>query len=183
MANQEKAENKENKMREIKIEKLTLNCGTGVEQPKLERALKLLKVISGGNPVKTKSKRRVPSLGLRIGLPIGCKVTIRGKPSYDLLKRLLESVGNKLRRKQFNPGSFAFGIKEYIEIPGMTFQRDVGIMGLEACVTLARPGYRIEEKKLKAGKVPLRHRITKEETVNFIKEKFNTHIIEKGEKI
>jgi large subunit ribosomal protein L5 len=175
-------ENTENKMREIKIEKVTLNCGTGVEQPKLDKAMKLLQVISGGKPIKTKSKRRIPSLGLRIGLPIGCKVTIRGKGTHDLLKRLLESVGNKLKRKQFNPGSFAFGIKEYIEIPGMTFQREVGIMGLEVCVTLARAGYRIEEKKLKAGKVPIRHRITKEETINFIKEKFNTQILEKGEK-
>jgi large subunit ribosomal protein L5 len=173
---------KENNMREIKIEKLTLNCGTGVEQPRLDKAMKLLQVISGAKPIRTKSKRRIPSLGLRIGLPIGCKVTLRGKKTYDLLKRLLESIGNKLKRRQFNPGSFAFGIKEYIEIPGMTFQREVGIMGLEVCVTLARKGYRIEEKKLKTGKVPLRHKITKEETVDFVKEKFNTQILEKGEK-
>ena len=52
-------------------------------------------------------------------------------------------------------------------------------MGLEACVTLSRAGYRIEEKRLKSGKVPIRHRITKEETIDFIKNKFNTEILEK----
>ena len=113
-------------------------------------------------------------------MPIGCKVTLRGKKAPELLKRLLESIGNKLKKKQFNPGSFAFGIKEYIEIPGVAFQREVGIMGLEACVTLARPGYRIEEKKIKMGKVPIRHRITKEDTIQFMKANFNLEII--GEK-
>jgi len=169
----------QNSMKKIKLEKLTLNCGTGADQAKLERALKLLQVISNMKPVKTKSKTRIPGFGIRVGLPIGCKVTLRGENAADLLKRLLETIGNKLRKKQFNPGSFAFGIKEYIEIPGVAFQREVGIMGLEACVTLSRAGYRIEEKRLKSGKVPIRHRITKEETINFIKDKYNTEILEK----
>ena len=168
-----------NKMRHIKLEKITLNCGTGADQAKLERAFKLLQAISLSKPIKTKSKKRIPGFGIRIGLPIGCKVTLRGKKASELLKRLLESVGNKLRKKQFNPGSFAFGIKEYIEIPGVAFQREVGIMGLEVCITLSRAGYNIEEKKLKTGKVPIRHRITKEETMHFMKENFNVQIGEK----
>lgn len=164
-------------MKKIKLEKVTLNCGTGADQAKLERAMKLLQALSESKPVKTKSKKRIPGFAIRVGLPIGCKVTLRGKKAFDLLKRLFESVGNKIKKKQFNPGSFAFGIKEYIEIPGIQFQREVGIMGLEVCVTLARPGYRIEEKKLKSGKVPLRHRISKEETINFINENYNIQII------
>jgi len=169
----------QNKMKKIKLEKLTLNCGTGSDQAKLERAIKLLQVISGMKPIKTKSKKRIPGFGIRVGLPIGCKVTLRGQKAAELLKRLFETIGNKLKKKQFNPGSFAFGIKEYIEIPGVAFQREVGIMGLEACITLSRAGYRIEEKRLKSGDVPIRHRITKEETIQFIKDNFNTEILEK----
>jgi len=169
-------------MKEIKIEKITLNCGIGADQQKLERAMKLLQIIAESKPIKTVSKKRIPSWGVRIGLPLGCKVTVRGKKAYDLLKRLLEPLGNKLKSRQIIPGSVAFGIKEYIEIPGMQFQRDVGILGLEVCVTLTRAGYRIERKKLKSGKVPKRHKITREETINFMKEKFNTQILgKKGE--
>lgn len=166
-------------MRKIKLEKITLNCGTSTDQAKLEKAMKLLQIISDSKPIKTKSKRRIPGFGLRIGLPIGCKVTLRGIKASGLLKRLLESVGNKLRKRQFNPGSFAFGIKEYIEIPGIQFQREVGIMGLQVCAVLARPGYRIEEKKRSFGKIPKKQRITKEETIQFVKENFNTEVTEK----
>jgi len=174
-----KKEEKDNIMRKIKLEKVTLNCGTGADQAKLEKAKKLLQVLSEKKPVNTKSKQRIPGFGIRVGLPIGCKVTIRGEKAPGLLKRLLETGGNKLKIKQFNPGSFAFGIKEYIEIPGIVFQRDVGIMGLDVCVTLTRPGYRIEEKKRKSGKVPESHRITKEETIQFVKDNFNTEMLEK----
>lgn len=166
-------------IKEIKIEKLTLNCGTGVDQQKLDRAMKLLSVLSEGKPIKNLSKKRNPAWGVRIGLPLGCKVTVRGKKVNDLLKRLLESVGNKLKLRQIIPGSVCFGIKEYIEIPGVQFQREVGIMGLEACVTLYRAGYRVARKKLKMGKIPKRHIITKEETMKFMKEKFNTQIVGK----
>jgi large subunit ribosomal protein L5 len=170
------------KSKEIKIEKLTLNCGTNVDQHKLERAMKLLQIMTGSKPIKCISNKRIPAWGVRLGLALGCKVTIRGKKAYDLIRRILEPIGNKLKARQFTPGNVAFGIKEYIEIPGMQFQREVGIMGFEACVTLTRPGYRIERKKLKAGKIPKRHRITKQETIDFMKQNFNTQIIEKQER-
>ncbi len=164
-------------MRTIKLEKVTLNCGTGTEPAKLERSFKLLEIISGMKPVRIETQKRIPTFGVRPGLKIGCKVTIRKEKARALLKRLLESVGNKLKAKQISNGYFAFGIKEYIEIPGMTYNREIGIMGLEVCVTLGRAGKRIELKRLKNGKVPIRHKITKEETIEFIKQNFNTEIL------
>jgi large subunit ribosomal protein L5 len=164
-------------MKDLKLDKITLNCGTGTDPAKLERAFKLLGQISGKKPVRIRTMKRLPAFGLRPGLQIGCKVTIRKKPAIDLLKRLLESVGNKLKAKQICPGYFAFGIKEYIEIPGMTYNREVGIMGLEVCATIGRAGKRITERKIKTGRIPKRHRITKEETIEFIKKMFNTEII------
>jgi len=164
-------------MRSIKLEKITLNCGTGTDPSKLERAYKLLNLLTGKTPVRIRTLKRLPAFGLRPGLQIGCKVTIRKKPAAELLKRLLESVGNKLKTRQICPGYFAFGIKEYIEIPGMAYNRDVGIMGLEVCATLSRAGKRIAEKKIKKGRIPERHRITKEETIEFIKRNFNTEVL------
>ena len=60
-----------NKMREIRIEKITLNIGAGKDVGKLEKGVKLLKNITGINPVKTVTQKRIPTWGLRPGLPIG----------------------------------------------------------------------------------------------------------------
>ena len=80
------------KLNEIRIEKVILNSGG--TQDKLEKELKLLEIISGRKVVKTESRRRIPSLGVSPGLEVGCRVTIRGKGAYELLKRLLGAVEN-----------------------------------------------------------------------------------------
>ena len=172
-----KMENKtENIMRKIKLSKVTLNCGAGTDQNKLERSIRLLELIGEGKAVKTFAKRRIPAFGLRPGLAIGCKITLRKEKAQRILEKLLVTVGNKLSSKQINPGSFAFGIKEYIEIPGLSFKRDIGILGFDVCVALERAGKKVKEKKIKRGKIPKRQKITKEETIQFIKEKFNLEI-------
>lgn len=165
-----------NIMRKIKIEKITLNCGTA-DPAKLAKAVKLLETISGKKAVKTPAKKRIPEFGIRPGLAIGCKVTLRGKDAVELLKRIFEGVGNKLNKRQFNPGSFSFGIKEYIQIPTFTYLRDVGIIGFEATVTLTRAGYNVKKRKIKKGRIPKRHRITAQETIDFAKENLNIEVI------
>lgn len=168
--------NKINKMKEIILEKLTLNCGTGTEASKLERALKMLQLLSNAKPVKTVATRRIPTFDISPGKNIGCMVTIRGANATELIKKLLAAINNKLSAKQINPGSFSFGIKEYIEIPGISFQRDIGILGLQACITLKRAGFGIKKRKIKKGRIPVRHRISKEETIQWIQKNFNTEI-------
>jgi len=172
----EKRISEKNAMKKIMIEKVTLNCGAGTDQAKLEKSMKLLKIITDHTPMKTFTTKRIPAFGIRPGLSVGCKITLRRKEAADLLKRLLEAVGNKLKKKQISNGYFAFGIKEYIEIPGVAFQRDLGILGLDVCVTLTRPGFSILKKKSKKSKLPLRSRITKEETIQFMEENFKTTI-------
>ena len=66
-------------MKDIRIEKVTLNIGAGKDQAKLEKGMKLIKNITGLSPVKTHSKKRIPEWGIRPGLPIGCKITLRNK--------------------------------------------------------------------------------------------------------
>ena len=77
-----------NPMQEIRIEKITLNIGAGKDQLKLEKGIKLLKNITGIEPVKTTTSKRIPEWGIRPGLPIGCKITLRKKEAEKLLKRL-----------------------------------------------------------------------------------------------
>ncbi len=168
-------------MRNIRIEKITLNVGAGKDQTKLEKGIKLLKNITGIEPLKTFTNKRIPAWGLRPGLPIGCKITLRKDPAKKLLMRLLESRSNLLTLKQFDDGgNVAFGIHEYIDIPGVSYSPEIGIMGLEVCVTLERPGFRIRRRKLCSRKIPSKHRITKEEAMEFMRKEFNVKIGEEA---
>ncbi len=170
-----KTQKHENVMREIKIEKVIL--GVGGIGDELEKGFKLLKLITERTPLKTKSAKRIPELGVRPGLFVGSIVTIR-KDIDTVLKRLLSSIDNVLKESQIAENGFSFGIKEYIEIPGMEYQRDIGIRGLDVTVVFKRSARRIILKKTKKGKIPKRHRVSKEEIIKFMKEKFNTKFVE-----
>lgn len=166
-------------MKSIKIEKVTLNIGAGKDQSRLEKGLILLNAIAQATPVKTVTNKRIQEWGLRPGLPIGCKLTLRKDKAVKLLPRLLEAIEHKLTAKQFDEnGSVAFGIHEYIEIPGVKYDPKIGIMGLEVCVTLERPGYRIKRRRLMTRKIPARHRITREEAIEFMTKNFNIKLEE-----
>jgi len=162
---------KENKIREIELEKVTLSAGAVGED--LEKAAKLLGIISGMKVIKTASKKRIPDFGIRPGLEVGCKVTIRGKKAIELLKRLFASVNNQIKAKQISNEDFSFGIVEYIEIPGIEYQRDIGMRGLNVTVSFKRKGKRVELKRIKRGKIPQRQRVTKQEIINFLNKHFN----------
>ena len=166
-----------NPMKSIRIEKITLNIGAGKDQTKLERGIILLSSITNATPVKTVTNKRIQEWGLRPGLPIGCKVTLRKNKAIKILPRLLDSVDDRLNEKQFdNNGNIAFGIHEYIEIPGVKYDPKIGIMGLEVCITLERPGYRVKRRRLLAKKVPTSHRISKQEAIEFMTKNFATKI-------
>lgn len=164
--------NENNKMNSIKIEKVVLSIGGTGEN--LDKGFKLIERISGRKPIRRTSKKRIPSLGVRPGLEVGCLVTIRGGEAEKILKKMLEAVGNQLRKRQISENSFSFGIKEYIEIPGMEYQRDIGIIGLDVSVTFVRPGKRVVRKKIKTGTLPKRHNIPKSEIIQFMEENYKT---------
>ena len=154
-------------MKEVKIEKLVLNVGTSPEPKEVKKALFLLETVSGIKPVSTRSKKRIAEWKIRPGVPIGAKVTLRGAKAEALLKRLLHAVDFKLREKQFTPNGFSFGVKEYIEIEGVKYEPKLGMMGLEVCVTLMRPGFRVKQKRLHSGKIGKKHIITKADAIQY----------------
>jgi|TARA_B100000315_G_scaffold87838_3_gene80635 large subunit ribosomal protein L5 len=166
-----------NSMRQISIEKVTLNIGAGKDQAKLEKGMKLINNITGYNPVKTFTKKRIQEWGLRPGLPIGCKLTLRKEKALDLLKRLLEAKDNTLQDSNLdNEGNVSFGISEYIDIPGVNYYPDIGIMGFQVCITLKRKGFRIKRRILKRREIPRKNRIKKEEAIDFMKKNFNLKV-------
>jgi large subunit ribosomal protein L5 len=164
----------ENIMRKIKIEKIVLSVGGTADT--LEKGFKLLKFITGKKPAKIKSKKRIPTWGVRPGLEVGAVVTLRENYT-EFLKKMLISFDNTLKKKQVSENNFSFGIKEYIEIPGVEYQRDIGIMGFDATIVFKRNGRRVGLRKMKTGKVSKKQRISKEEIIKFMEDNFQTRFI------
>lgn len=170
-------------MQEIQIEKVTLNIGVGGTGDKLEKATRLLTTITKTKPVKTRTMKRIPTWGVRPKLEIATKVTLRGKIAENVLRRLLAAANNTLAESKFDKfGNFSFGIPEYIDIPEVEYNAEIGIIGLEAAVTLKRPGFRIKHRRMMRTKIPLHHMVSREDAMMFIKNKFNVTIIPKESK-
>ncbi len=174
--NPKKSSEEQNLMRKIRVTKITLNCGAGKNEALLEKGVKLLTKLSPVVPMKTKTTKRIPGWGLRPNLAIGCKATIR-HGAKELLLRLLEAREMKLMAKQFDAqGNFSFGIAEYIDIPGLEYDPDLKIMGLEVAVSLERPGYSIKRRKVRSAKVGASHIVSKEDAIKFAREELGITI-------
>lgn len=168
-----------NVMKTIKIEKLTLNVGAGTDQEVLKKGMKLLKNLSGVEPLKTISNKRIPAWGVRPGLPVGCKITLRGEKVVPLLKRLLAAKENSIKKDCFdNEGNVSFGIHEYINVPDLNYDPTIGIMGFQISVTLTRAGYNVRNRRKLSGKVGKTHKITQEESIAFFKDTFKIQVEE-----
>lgn len=167
----------ENKMREIEIEKMVLHCG-GTED-KLEKSIKLLEKITESKKIYiVRSTRRIPAFGISPGKKSGCKVTIRNKDQInDLLKRFFSTLDNQISKKQITENQVCFGIHEYIEIPGLEYDRDIGISGFEVMVVFKRKGKSVISKKIKRGKLPKKQHVTKDEIISFLIKHFEVEII------
>ncbi len=166
-----------NKMKEIRIEKITLNVGAGKDQKVLEKGVKLLKNLTGIEPVKTITQKRIQGWGLRPGLPIGTKLTLRGEEAKKMVERVVYSKDNVLNLSHFDDnGNISFGILEYVDIKDAKYDVDIGMMGLQTSITLSRPGFRVKNKRIRPGKISKDHRISKQEAIDFMKKNYNVKI-------
>ena len=168
---------KNNSMRKIRIEKVTVNMGVGEPGEKMQKAMKILEKITNAKTVKTKATVKLPTWNIRPGLEIGLKTTLRGKLAQDFLKKALQTKDNTIKPRQFDRlGNFGFGIHEYIEIPGTKYDPSLGIRGLDVLVTFERPGYRLKKRKVKRTKIGKSHIITKQECMQYVQDIFGTKI-------
>lgn len=161
----------ENPMRQIRIEKVTLNIGCGDDKQKIERAQKLLEKITEGRPVITKSKRR-STFGIAKGSPLGVKITLRNNKAEQFFNSVLKSVDNLVKTSQIdNSGNISFGIKEYIDLPNVRYSPEIGMVGMDAAVTLERPGYHVKRRRVRKAIIGKTHKINKEDTINWLKQR------------
>jgi len=164
-----------NKMKEIRVEKVVINIGCGETGEKLERAKRLLHSLTEKKILLTRTSGRT-TFGTPKGRAIGCKVTLRGNDATEFLKRALDSIDFKIRKKSFDTqGNFSFGIKEHISIPKVRYDPSIGIYGMDVCIRLERRGYRVLRKK-NPSKIPKDHRIKPEEAREWMIKNFNIKV-------
>lgn len=168
-----------NPMREVRLAKVIVHISVGKSGEQLEKARKVLQEITGQKPCTKPAKMTIKEFGIREGEPIACLTTLRGEKATAFLKRGLEAVGNSLKRSSFDEnGNFAFGIKEHIEIPGTKYVPELGIFGMDVIGTLERPGFRIKRRRIRPAPVGKLHRISREDAIKFLTEKFSVQIRE-----
>ena len=168
----------QNLMKKISLAKVILNMGIGKSGEPIEIGKKTLVQITGKKPNPRNAKKSQRDWGVRKGEPIGVAVTVRGNDATELLKKLLVAKDNQINKKAFDDeGNLSFGIKEHIDIPGIKYEPQIGILGLEVSVSLARPGFSIKLRSGHKAKIGKNHRITKNDAIKFLTEGFGVKIV------
>lgn len=133
-----------NVMQVPKIEKIVINMGVGEARDNakvLENAIGDMEMISGQKPIVTKAKKSVAAFKLREGMPIGCKVTLRGEKMYEFLDRLVNLALPRVRdfrgvsSTAFDGrGNYALGIKEQLIFPEIEYDKVDKVRGMDVII-------------------------------------------------
>ena len=132
-----------------KIEKVVINMGVGEAKENvkiLDAAMSDLQIITGQKPIITKAKKSVANFKIREGMPIGCKVTLRGEKMYEFVDRLINLALPRVRDfRGVNPnafdgrGNYALGIKEQLIFPEIEYDKIDKVRGMDVIfVTTAK---------------------------------------------
>jgi len=167
-----------NPMKDPRVDKVVVHMGVGESGQHLVDAEGILSTITGQGVVRCYSRRTMPSFGIKKHEPIGCKVTLRGKNAEDFLSTSINIIEKKLSASQFdNDGNVAFGIEEHTDFPGMRYDPNIGIFGMDINVIVNRPGYRVKKRRASKHKISSAHKITKDDSISFFKEKYAVEVV------
>ncbi len=167
-----------NEMKSLKIEKITVNIGVGEGGERLRKARQVLEDVAKQDAILTTSKTINKDWDIRKDMPIGCKVTLRGEKAEDFLKRALRTRNNKIADWSFDEqGNVSFGIPDHTDFQEMKYDPNIGVFGMDVCVTIERPGFRVKKRRVQPRKIPKRHRITPEESMDFMEAVFDVEVV------
>jgi len=164
-------------MRDIHIDKVVVHMGVGESGEKLVKAENIMKTITGQLPIRSVAKMTQPAFNIRKGAPIGCKVTLRGEPAQRFFATSLGIVNKTIFESQFDKnGNFSFGIEEHTDFPGMAYDPQIGIFGMDVNVVLERKGIRIARRRMEQKKLPAKQRVTKTDAIAFLKQEYTVEV-------
>ncbi|NPA98599.1 MAG: 50S ribosomal protein L5 [Crenarchaeota archaeon] len=168
-----------NPMLKPRIAKVTVNISVGAATERLGKAMKVLEEITGQKPVPRRARRTIKDFGIRKGENIAAKVTLRGEKAVEFLRKAFEAIGYKIKASSFDDyGNVSFGIAEHITIPGVKYDPEIGVFGMDVAITLERPGYRVlRRKRCRKKHIPRRHRVSREEAMLYLNKEFGVEII------
>ena len=137
----------------------------------------MLEQLTGQTPVTSKARYTVRTFGIRRNEKIAVHVTIRGPKAEEILERGLKVKEYELRKRNFSEtGNFGFGIQEHIDL-GARYDPGIGIFGMDFYVVLGRPGGRVARRRAKQARVGYQHRVKKEDTIAWFKQRFDGIIL------
>ena len=156
---------------------LRIDISVGESGDRLTRASKVLEQLTGQSPVTSKARYTVRTFGIRRNEKIAVHVTIRGPKAEEILERGLKVKEYELRRRNFSEtGNFGFGIQEHIDL-GARYDPGIGIFGMDFYVVMGRPGARVARRKQKKARIGFQHRVKKEDTMAWFKQRFDGIIL------
>lgn len=168
-----------NAMKDITIDKIVVNIGVGQAGDRLNKAVRVIEMLTKHKPVLTSSSKTVREFNLRKGLTIGAKVTLRKGDAERFLKEALYAREYKFPHYSIDrQGNAYFGVAEYTDFKGMKYDPEIGIFGMDVAVVLKRKGgARNSKRNIKAQRPSSKLAISKEETLNFLTEKYDVKVI------
>ena len=156
-------------MRDIYIDKVVVHMGVGESGEKLVKAENIMKTITGQTSIRTIAKMTQPAFSIRKGAPIGCKVTLRGKTARDFFQTAVTILNKTVFESQFDKsGNISFGVEEHTDFPGMSYDPQIGIFGMDVNVVHERKGIRITRRREARKKLHAKQRVSKEDAIAFL---------------
>ena len=164
-------------MRKPRVAKVSVNFAVGASGPELERARELCERITNQVPADGKAKESVRGFAIRKHEPIAVFTTLRGELAEEFLKKSFWALEDRISHRKFDSlGNLSFGISDHLTLPDIKYDPKIGVLGLQVCVTLEKPGYRIKKRRLCKKRIPLKHQISREEAMTFMQKTFNVHV-------
>ncbi len=166
-------------MRAIRVIKVVVNAGVGESGDARTKAERVLQMVTHQKPLATRSRATNRDWGIRQGQEIGAKVTLRGARAREFLDRALDA-----RDRQLDPdsidrhGNFSFGLADYTDFAGMKYDPAIGIHGMDVCVELGRPGWRVRDRARAHRPLAPSLRVTRDEARRYLETELKIKFLE-----